>query len=111
MSMVGLKPALRVSGLRGLLQHRSSLGQTAQSRSSTTSYPANDEDPFYKLKGNRELVGHGINGTPSYIDCEDYPFPAIRYRECTPELMVFNLYMYRYILILGCVLMATLVRH
>ncbi|XP_012271489.1 cytochrome c oxidase subunit 4 isoform 1, mitochondrial-like [Orussus abietinus] len=37
--------------------------------------------------GNREVVGFGMNGEYSYIDRCDFPFPAIRYRECTPDFM------------------------
>lgn len=36
--------------------------------------------------GNRDVVGHGINGSNIYFDLMDYPFPAIRFREETPEL-------------------------
>ncbi|XP_068159405.1 cytochrome c oxidase subunit 4 isoform 1, mitochondrial [Drosophila tropicalis] len=38
------------------------------------------------MSGDREVVGYGINGSPIYIDCVEFPFPAIRYREVTPEL-------------------------
>ncbi|XP_024937698.1 cytochrome c oxidase subunit 4 isoform 1, mitochondrial-like [Cephus cinctus] len=37
--------------------------------------------------GNREVVGFGMNGTYSYLDRVDFPFPAIRFRRSTPELM------------------------
>ena len=44
---------------------------------------------YYRRKhGNREIVGYGINGTPSYYDWQTYPFPAIRFREFGPELTV-----------------------
>lgn len=35
--------------------------------------------------GNRDVVGFGINGEYSYIDRIDYPMPAIRFKENTPE--------------------------
>jgi len=35
--------------------------------------------------GNREIVGWGINGQYSYVDHVAFPFPAIRWREPTPE--------------------------
>ncbi|XP_017965887.1 cytochrome c oxidase subunit 4 isoform 1, mitochondrial [Drosophila navojoa] len=38
------------------------------------------------MSGTREVVGYGVNGSPNYIDCSDFPFPAIRYREVTPEI-------------------------
>ncbi|XP_034106739.1 cytochrome c oxidase subunit 4 isoform 1, mitochondrial [Drosophila albomicans] len=37
------------------------------------------------MGGEREVVGYGINGSPIYIDCADFPFPAIRYGEVSPE--------------------------
>lgn len=36
--------------------------------------------------GNREMVGYGTNGLPTYSDRLDFPFPAIRYKEITGEL-------------------------
>lgn len=38
--------------------------------------------------GSRDIVGYGINGEPSYIDRFDYPMPAIRFKENTPDIMV-----------------------
>ncbi|XP_017145095.1 cytochrome c oxidase subunit 4 isoform 1, mitochondrial [Drosophila miranda] len=38
------------------------------------------------MSGDREVVGYGVNGNPIYIDCVEFPFPAIRYREVTAEL-------------------------
>lgn len=46
----------------------------------------NTFDPTRKMVGEREVVGHGINGSPTYNDCPDFPFPAIRFREVTPEI-------------------------
>lgn len=42
----------------------------------------------YNKIGDREIVGHGFNGEPSYIDCSECPFPAIRYKEVTPDIRV-----------------------
>ncbi|XP_058791254.1 cytochrome c oxidase subunit 4 isoform 1, mitochondrial-like [Phymastichus coffea] len=39
------------------------------------------------LIGEREIVGYGHNGQPNYVDLVAFPFPAIRYRECTPQIM------------------------
>jgi len=36
--------------------------------------------------GNREVVGYGINGEYTYIDHIAFPFPAIRFKENTPEV-------------------------
>ncbi|CAG0883259.1 unnamed protein product [Cyprideis torosa] len=42
---------------------------------------------FDRLKlGNREIVGFGTNGSPIYMDRFDSPFPAIKWKETTPEL-------------------------
>lgn len=38
--------------------------------------------------GSREIVGFGWNGEPAYLDRWDCPFPSIRFRPCSPELMV-----------------------
>jgi len=41
----------------------------------------------YRVKiGKREVVGYGINGEPSYVDHVMMPFPAIRFREDTPDV-------------------------
>lgn len=38
--------------------------------------------------GNREIVGFGTNGTPTYFDNASIPMPAIRYMEPTSEILV-----------------------
>ncbi|KAH8420593.1 hypothetical protein KR009_011792 [Drosophila setifemur] len=43
-------------------------------------------DMLRLMSGDREVVGYGINGRPIYFDSPDCPFPAIRYREITPEV-------------------------
>ncbi|KAI8034528.1 cytochrome c oxidase subunit 4 isoform 1, mitochondrial [Drosophila gunungcola] len=47
---------------------------------------ASGGDGIRLMVGEREVVGYGINGRPIYFDSQDCPFPAIRYREVTPEL-------------------------
>jgi cytochrome c oxidase subunit 4 len=42
---------------------------------------------FFVFKGNREVVGYGVNGLPQYYDHGDMPCPAVRWREDTPELI------------------------
>lgn len=37
--------------------------------------------------GNRQFVGYGWNGMPTYQDREDFPCPAIRFRESTAEIV------------------------
>ncbi|XP_022906183.2 cytochrome c oxidase subunit 4 isoform 1, mitochondrial-like [Onthophagus taurus] len=38
------------------------------------------------LIGNREIVGYGSNGEPAYFDYPAYPFPSIRWKECSPQI-------------------------
>ncbi|KAJ8680440.1 hypothetical protein QAD02_016227 [Eretmocerus hayati] len=40
-----------------------------------------------KWHGKREVVCYGASGEPTYIDCVEYPWPAIRYKEMTPDLL------------------------
>ncbi|RZC36567.1 cytochrome c oxidase subunit IV [Asbolus verrucosus] len=37
--------------------------------------------------GNREVVGFGYNGQPNYADRSDFPLPAIRWKENTPDVL------------------------
>ena len=39
------------------------------------------------LIGSREIVGYGFNGEPSYADRSDFPMPAIRWKEPTPDII------------------------
>ncbi|XP_026476705.1 cytochrome c oxidase subunit 4 isoform 1, mitochondrial-like [Ctenocephalides felis] len=38
------------------------------------------------VHGKREVVGYGFNGNPVYVDRVDFPMPAIRWKETTPEI-------------------------
>lgn len=38
--------------------------------------------------GNRDVVGFGYNGEPTYLDRVDFPCPAIRWKENTSDIMV-----------------------
>lgn len=42
---------------------------------------------FFPKLGNRDIVGYGSNGQEDYLDDEEYPCPAIRFRENTPEFL------------------------
>ncbi|CAI9715883.1 cytochrome c oxidase subunit 4 isoform 1, mitochondrial-like [Octopus vulgaris] len=42
-------------------------------------------DKIHPRIGNREIVGFGINGSASYFDIPEIPFPAIRFKESTGE--------------------------
>ena len=62
----------------------------ATSQSVLGGYGANHggEVSLVKTKiGNREIVGFGVNGEESYFDDPHYPFPAIRFKEDTPEIV------------------------
>ena len=48
--------------------------------------------------GKREVVGFGHNGEPEYIDTEEYPFPAIRYKEPTPDILVKITLIYQFLI-------------
>ncbi|BFZ13561.1 hypothetical protein BsWGS_16600 [Bradybaena similaris] len=45
------------------------------------------QNEIYPKIGNREIVGFGINGQPSYTDRCEFPCPAIRFKETTPEVL------------------------
>ncbi|KAK9885266.1 hypothetical protein WA026_010764 [Henosepilachna vigintioctopunctata] len=45
-----------------------------------------DASTLYRI-GNRETVGFGINGQPTYLDIGLFPFPSIRYKEPTQEIL------------------------
>merc|ERR1712179_432551 len=40
--------------------------------------------------GNREVVGFGYNGDHNYVDRVDYPMPAIRFKENTPDIQALH---------------------
>ena len=39
------------------------------------------------ISGKREIVGFGWNGLPTYVDRCEFPFPSIRFKETTPEIL------------------------
>lgn len=42
---------------------------------------------IYPRLGNRDIVGHGINGMPHYIDTMSFPAPAVRFKENSKEVL------------------------
>lgn len=50
--------------------------------------PTSEQQVYADKIGKREIVGFGWNGLPVYADRVDFPFPAIRYREDSPEILV-----------------------
>ncbi|XP_044745686.1 cytochrome c oxidase subunit 4 isoform 1, mitochondrial-like [Coccinella septempunctata] len=50
--------------------------------------PPYKRDAVTKFRvGNREVVGYGWNGEPNYGDRSLFPFPSIRYKEPTQEIL------------------------
>lgn len=41
--------------------------------------------------GNRDVVGFGINGEPTYDDRSDFPMPAIRWKETSKDILVIRI--------------------
>lgn len=67
--------------------------RTASSVASVTPAKGPDGMPtehhIFKDKiGTREIVGFGWNGLPAYADRTDFPLPAIRWKEETPDIAV-----------------------
>ncbi|KAK2148273.1 hypothetical protein LSH36_506g02050 [Paralvinella palmiformis] len=49
--------------------------------------PQELKDSIYPKIGKREIVGFGWNGLPTYVDRCEFPFPSIRFKETTPEIL------------------------
>jgi cytochrome c oxidase subunit 4 len=45
------------------------------------------KDQHYPKLGNRDIVGYGWNGYPSYMDRPEFPCPAVRFRENSKEVL------------------------
>lgn len=43
---------------------------------------------YRAIIGNREIVGYGYNGQPNYVDRAEFPMPALRWKENTPDVLV-----------------------
>ena len=39
------------------------------------------------ITGNRDIVGYGMNGMAVYFDIKGQPFPAVRFRENTADVL------------------------
>lgn len=62
--------------------------RTGHHAASTAPAPTSEQQIYAYKIGTREIVGFGFNGLPTYVDRVDFPFPAIRFREETPEIKV-----------------------
>lgn len=70
------KPCLALAG-RSYAAASASSGEISQ----------NLKDKFYPKLGNRDIVGYGWNGYPSYMDRTEFPCPPVRFRENSAEIM------------------------
>jgi cytochrome c oxidase subunit 4 len=44
------------------------------------------KDKYYPKLGNRDIVGYGWNGNPTYMDRTEFPCPPVRFRENDAEV-------------------------
>ncbi|KAK9872540.1 hypothetical protein WA026_018005 [Henosepilachna vigintioctopunctata] len=74
---------LAVFGIKGLRTPKVPAGAVAMSGHGHGS----GAPDFSPIIGKREVVGFGINGAPTYGDRSDFPLPAIRWKESTPDIL------------------------
>lgn len=80
---------MNFSRILSIMRNNSAMSCIAKRSVSHT--PGEDQLNYWrKIIGNREIVGFGLNGTPSYSDLPYSPMPAIRYMEPTSEIMASN---------------------
>lgn len=60
---------------------------TSAPRRTEVSLDQSARDRIHPKLGNRDIVGWGFNGTASYADREEFPCPAVRFKENTPDVM------------------------
>ncbi|XP_023292338.2 cytochrome c oxidase subunit 4 isoform 1, mitochondrial-like [Lucilia cuprina] len=65
---------------------RQQLWKSIKSPPLTISKRATSHDYTNTMCGKREYVGFGVNGAPIYVDLVDFPMPAIRFQEPSPEI-------------------------
>jgi len=73
----------RIAARRGMQVSRT-LSTTAASQSQVST---ETQKEWYPKLGNREIVGYGFNSNPVYVDREEFPMPAIRFRENTADIL------------------------
>lgn len=69
------------------VSHRSLSTSSARSKDAIIFTGPEDKSEIYPKIGNRDIVGHGMNGKPQYMDCLHYPCPAIRWKENTADVL------------------------
>lgn len=76
--------------VRSLLRRSNACGRLLSTSASLRSETALDQaarDRIHPKLGNRDVVGWGFNGTASYMDREEFPMPAVRFKENTSDVM------------------------
>jgi len=73
--------------LRGSQLSVRALSTSGPVRSSEAALDQAARDKIHPKLGNRDVVGWGFNGTASYVDREEFPLPAVRFKENTPDVM------------------------
>lgn len=79
---MALRSVQRINYVRVLEQALKSQSVRAGSHSAV-----DVNDPYLRI-GKREVVGFGFNGGLNYVDREDFPMPAIRFKESNNEIVV-----------------------
>lgn len=54
---------------------------------SSSTLPSKLRDEYYPKLGDRDVVGYGWNGYPTYIDRPEFPCPPVRFRENTADVL------------------------
>ncbi|KAK2177622.1 hypothetical protein NP493_589g02013 [Ridgeia piscesae] len=67
------------------ISHRA-IATTAVRPADASDLTIQEREQIYPKLGNRDIVGYGFNGNPVYIDREEWPAPAVRFRENTAEV-------------------------
>ncbi|XP_065370352.1 cytochrome c oxidase subunit 4 isoform 1, mitochondrial-like [Calliphora vicina] len=70
----------------GKLITRQTLWKVLEFQPLTISKRTTTQDYTNTMCGKREYVGFGVNGSPTYVDLLEFPIPAIRFQEPTPEI-------------------------
>lgn len=78
---------LRIVARRGLPLVQRSISTTSSVNTVDAALSQQQKDKFYPKLGNRDIVGFGVNGNPTYADREDFPCPAVRFKENSPEIL------------------------
>ncbi|KAK6982155.1 cytochrome c oxidase subunit 4 isoform 1 mitochondrial, partial [Biomphalaria glabrata] len=82
----GMSNHLLRAGLRAtILPHRSISLSAVCTKNVVLEQKLKDE--IHPKIGNREIVGFGLNGLATYVDRCEFPCPAIRFKEDTPEVL------------------------